>query len=227
MGVTTEKYVRKPLYVDAVRVTSKNFDEIVAWTNGTVEVDDGKPGAPRKYIWISKVSNPKGARQMKAFLGDWILTSQIEDKISTKIYTNKAFRESFDLVEIEEEHIITPPTSIEEVSVVPEEPNPQTGVQPILEVHESPEMAQARQTIESEGGTIEEATPEAIAEVVNEQQPRVEVDEGVQVADSPTAPPVPDGKRVLTEAEQQHMTPTEVRELVQSGEVILEQDLAA
>jgi hypothetical protein len=91
---------------------------------------------------------------------------------------------------------------------------------------ESPEMAQARQTIEAEGGTVEEATPQAIAEVVNEQQPVVSAGDGVHVEDSPTAPPVQDGKRVLSVTEQQNMTPIEVRELVQTGEVILEQDLA-
>lgn len=204
MGVTTEKYVRKPLFVDAVRVTAKNFDEIVEWTNGTVEVDDSKPGAARKYIWISKVSNPKGTRQMKAYLGDWILTSKLDDdKTSLKIYTNKAFRESFDPVVTEEDRVITPPSG------------------------ESPEMAQARRTIEAEGGTVEVATPQAIAEVVNEQQPVVSAGDGVHVEDSPTAPPVQDGRRVLSVAEQQHMTPVEVRKLVQTGEVILEQDLAA
>jgi hypothetical protein len=224
MGIATEKYIRKPLYVDAVRITEENFDEIVAWVPGEVQYEGQK-----KFIRV-RVANPKVPRQTKAYVGDWILWTE---RGGHKVYTPKAFKAAFDKVMTPADGVVTPPTAIEnvtphEVSVVAEDPNPQTGVQPILEVRESPEMAQARQTIEAEGGTVEEATPQAIADVVNEQQPKVQVDEGIQVADTPTAPPhSTDGKRVLTLAEQQQMRREEITDLIRSGEVVLEQDLAA
>lgn len=216
MGIVTEKHVRKPLYVDAVRVTKQNFDELVAWCNGEVQVDDAK----KKFIRI-RVSTPKNPKQTKAYVGDWILWNEFG---GFKIYTDRAFRSAFEPVVSEKDRALTP----REVSAVVEDPNSETGVGPILDVRESSEMAQARQTIEAEGGTVEEATPQAIADVVNDQQPKVQVDEGIAVSDSPTAPPTDDhGKRVLTVAEQQTMRREEITDLIRSGEVVLEQDLAA
>lgn|SRR4051794_22894123 len=195
MGIETEQYIRKPLYVDAVRITEENFDEIAAWVPGEVQHEGQK-----KFIRV-RVANPKVPRQTKAYVGDWILWTE---RGGHKVYTPKAFKAAFDKVE--------PP-------VLP-------AANPVIE---SPEMAQARQTIEAEGGTVEPATPQAIVDVVNEQQPpQVEVDEGVRVEDTPTGPPTPtDGKRVLTLAEQQQMRREEITDLIRSGEVVLEQDLAA
>ena len=92
MSLTTTQYIRKPLYVAAVRVTEANFDEVVAWCQGEVEQDvvpyEG-PGKP--YIRV-RVHNPKNPRQTKAFVGDWLLYTER----GYKVYTNKAFHSSFD-----------------------------------------------------------------------------------------------------------------------------------
>lgn len=98
MGVTTEKYIRKPLYVDAVRVTEVNFNELTEWCQGELEFEETMGSGPnRKYIKI-RVHNPKGPRQTKAFVGDWILYTER----GYKIYTNKAFKAAFDPVPMTE-----------------------------------------------------------------------------------------------------------------------------
>ena len=94
MSVTTTKFIRKPLYVDAVRVTHSNFDEIVEWCQGVFEFEEQKDKeTPRKYIRV-RVHNPKNPRQTKAFVGDWLLYTER----GYKVYTNKAFHDSFDEV---------------------------------------------------------------------------------------------------------------------------------
>lgn len=95
MKVSTEKYVRKPLFVDAVRVTSENFDDIAAWCQGEILRDEiPGEGTGKQYIKI-RVHNPRDRRQMKAYVGDWILYT---DR-GYKIYTNKSFAEAFDEVQ--------------------------------------------------------------------------------------------------------------------------------
>lgn len=94
MSVTTTKYIRKPLYVAAVRVTAANFDEIANWCQGEVQQDDiPDKGSGKKYIRV-RVHNPKNVRQTQAFVGDWLLYTER----GYKVYTNKAFRSSFDEV---------------------------------------------------------------------------------------------------------------------------------
>jgi hypothetical protein len=218
--IDTQKYVRKPLYVDAVRVTLENFDEVAAWCQGEVLQDEVPGSGTRKQYIKVRVHNPKNPRQTKAFVGDWLLYTER----GYKVYTNKAFHASFDLSMPFDKAVEKLQTEVHS-----SQPNQKTGIQPIHQVSAPQDtMAAAVATIEAEGGTVEVATPQAIADVVKEQQPTVEASEGVEVADSPTAPPVEvDGKRVLSLEEQQAMTQTEIRELIQSGEVILAQDLAA
>ena len=98
MSVTTTQFIRKPLYVDAVRVTGANFDEIAAWCQGEVQQDEVPgQGTGKKFIKV-RVHNPKNPRQTKAFVGDWLLYTER----GYKIYTNKAFHASFDEVEEDE-----------------------------------------------------------------------------------------------------------------------------
>lgn len=101
MAVQTEKYVRKPLYVDAVRVTKENFEEILGWCQGSIGFTDGRltPDGQdfeidpeTQYIRI-RVHNPQSPRQTRAFVGDWILYTEK----GYKIYTEKAFSENFSL----------------------------------------------------------------------------------------------------------------------------------
>lgn len=101
--ITTEKYVRKPLYVDAVQVSEENFASLALWCQGDIMNTDGSPlqrngGNPivdpmAQYIRV-RVHTPKHPRQTQAFVGDWILYT---DR-GYKVYSNKAFKESFSLV---------------------------------------------------------------------------------------------------------------------------------
>jgi hypothetical protein len=88
--MNTTKFVRKPLYVDAVQVTNANFTEVVEWCQGDIKETDDR----QQYIRV-RVVNPKNTRQTQAFVGDWILYT---DR-GYKVYTTKAFRHSFDRVE--------------------------------------------------------------------------------------------------------------------------------
>lgn len=100
MAIQTEKYVRKPLYVDAVRVTKDNFEEILGWCQGDIGFIDGRMvdgpvdviDPETQYIRI-RVHNPQSIRQTRAFVGDWILYTEK----GYKIYTEKAFSENFNL----------------------------------------------------------------------------------------------------------------------------------
>ena len=92
MSVATDQYIRKPLYVAAVRITNGNFEEIAAWCQGEILQDDAPgQGTGKQYIHV-RVHNPKNTRQTKAFVGDWLLYTER----GYKVYTNKAFHASFD-----------------------------------------------------------------------------------------------------------------------------------
>lgn len=97
MAVKTKKFVRKPIYVEGVRVTAKNFGQVMAWAGGEERLDEDKAsGTTKKYIRID-TQHAKNERQRKAFIGDWVLKT---DK-GFKIYSNYAFHRSFDTVETE------------------------------------------------------------------------------------------------------------------------------
>lgn len=83
--ITAKKYVRKPLFVDAVQVTEKNFKELAKWCQGDIQTD-----GTQEYIRV-RVHTPKSARQTQAFVGDWVLYT---DR-GYKVYSNKAFNENF------------------------------------------------------------------------------------------------------------------------------------
>lgn len=104
MSVATTRYVRKPLHVDAVRITGGNFEEIAAWCQGEIQQDEvSDKGTGKKYIRI-RVHNPKNPRQTKAFVGDWLLYTER----GYKVYTNKAFHSSFGEAGPEEESVSYP-----------------------------------------------------------------------------------------------------------------------
>lgn len=87
--IKTQKFVRKPLFVDAVQVTEENFNQVVDWCQGDVSDTAGAP-----YIRV-RVQKPLNVRQTQAYIGDWILYT---DR-GYKVYNKKAFRMNFDSVE--------------------------------------------------------------------------------------------------------------------------------
>lgn len=93
MGFTT-KYVRKPLYVEAVQITEENFEEATRFCFGSTAFDEDH----QEYIQV-RVHQPKNQRQTRAYVGDWLLYTQR----GYKVYTDKAFHANFDpMVEDEE-----------------------------------------------------------------------------------------------------------------------------
>jgi hypothetical protein len=90
--VKTTRFIKRPLYVDAVKITGANFDKVAEWCQGEIQQDEvpGK-GTGRKFIRV-RVHNPKNPRQTKAFVGDWLLYTER----GYKVYTNKAFHASFE-----------------------------------------------------------------------------------------------------------------------------------
>jgi hypothetical protein len=219
MGVETQQYIRKPLYVEAVRVTQENFDELVAWCQGEVLTGE-LGGKQKKYIKVRVHHPTKNPRQTQAYVGDWLLYTEFG---GYKVYTNKAFQATFELVEEqtpEEGGLAEPlkPASEETIARFNEERaaeefgNTGLGTEPI-----------------SVPEPIEEvpATPANIAQAVNEQEQARAAEEQADPIPEQSPEVAAAGKRVLSQAEQNQMGPDAVRELVQSGEVILEQDLAA
>ena len=84
----THKFARKPFYVDAVRVSETNIEEVAQWCDGIIE--DSSEG---KFIRV-KVHRPLTERQTQAFIGDWVLFAGS----GFKVYVPKAFDKSFEKV---------------------------------------------------------------------------------------------------------------------------------
>lgn len=101
-AITPVKFARKPFYIDAVQVTDKNMTLIAEWCQGAVRVTkrDNKDGIDEKYIKV-RVHRPLNDRQTQAFVGDWVLYAGT----GYKVYTNKAFINSFEIVEVDEDII--------------------------------------------------------------------------------------------------------------------------
>jgi hypothetical protein len=90
MTLEIERYTHIPLYVQAVRVTDENLDEVAEWCEGTIcSIErDGKD--PVDYVKVATI-RPMRERQTQAFPGDWVLKTGI----GIKVYTDKAFKRAF------------------------------------------------------------------------------------------------------------------------------------
>lgn len=85
----THKFVRRPFYVDAVRVSTENMKEVAEWCKGEVVTES--PEGP--FIKV-RVHRPLNEKQTQAFVGDWVLDSGN----GFKVYNPKAFDKSFEKV---------------------------------------------------------------------------------------------------------------------------------
>lgn len=85
MTLEVVRYTYKPLFVDAVRVTKDNMEEIAAWCQGTIE-----GSADRPYVKVNAIRAVR-FRETQAFVGDWVLKSDV----GFKIYMHKAFQHNF------------------------------------------------------------------------------------------------------------------------------------
>lgn len=89
--IITNKFARKPFYVDAVRVDDRNIEEVAVWCGGDVRTEADEDGLSRRYVKV-RVHRPIGDRQTQAFVGDWVLYAGT----GFKVYTHKAFLGSFE-----------------------------------------------------------------------------------------------------------------------------------
>lgn len=113
MSIKTESYTRMPFHVDAVQVTKQNINEVAAWCEGEVhsmaKTVHGVPGSEPTQITVPYVKvvihRPLNERQTKAFYGDWILQSET----GFKVYTERAFANSFTKETEKSEKQATPP----------------------------------------------------------------------------------------------------------------------
>lgn len=102
MTIVTKKYVKKPLFVDAVQVTEENFVEIAKWCQGSIrrasdngDVEKGEEVKPAACYIHVRVHSPRTVRQSRAYVDDWLLYT---DR-GYKVYNTAAFEASFDLAE--------------------------------------------------------------------------------------------------------------------------------
>lgn len=82
----TETYTRKPLNVEAVRVSDENMQEVAEWCDGRIREANDEP----KFIQV-KVARPMNVKQTRAFVGDWVLKAGR----GFKVYTDSAFNKYF------------------------------------------------------------------------------------------------------------------------------------
>lgn len=151
MDVITGTYVRKPLYVEAVRVTNRNIDAVAEWCQGEVQVQRSSGKRKKKFIKVD-VHLPRSERQTKALLGDWVLHTE---RGGFKVYTDKAFSESFDAVDPETKEA-------KEIQRNPSQPSGTVGAQvTIVDKTSSAPDAESFVGVQAGGGErIEEATPD-------------------------------------------------------------------
>lgn len=125
----THKFARKTFYVDAVRVSETNIEEVAAWCESEIKTDaEGK-----RYIHIPGVYRPANEKQTQAYIGDWVLMTGT----GFKIYVPKAFDRSFEKVK----HL-TRAQADEAGITVPHEPS-----QPPEPVHRKQSTAEASKTM--------------------------------------------------------------------------------
>src|SRR5665811_2296227 len=100
MTLKTEKFARKPFYIDAVQVTDENLQEVADWCQGEVRTEVQAHSAPSgetgqaKYVKV-RVHRALNERQTKAFVGDRVLYAGS----GFKVYTEKAFENCFEAVD--------------------------------------------------------------------------------------------------------------------------------
>lgn len=93
-GLSLARAARKPFYVYAVQVAAENMSVVAEWCKGEICTTEPKGGLKR-YIKL-ELKEAKSERQTRAYIGDWVLKA---DNGTFKVYTNKAYQKSFDLLE--------------------------------------------------------------------------------------------------------------------------------
>jgi len=86
MTLAIQRYTHVPLYVNAVQITAENLEAVASWCGGSIQTDVDT----RKYVKVATI-RPLRERQTQAYVGDWVLKTEV----GLKVYTNKAFTRGF------------------------------------------------------------------------------------------------------------------------------------
>lgn len=97
MSITTQRFIRKAFYVDAVEVTATNMEEVAEWCGGRVssflpKTEEGSEEQKIVFYVDVPVIRPMKIRHTQAFIGDRVLRAPNR---SFKVYTPKAFKAEF------------------------------------------------------------------------------------------------------------------------------------
>lgn len=100
MAILTERFIRKPIYVEAIKVEPENLVEVARWCQGEIRDKGNDEIVPlgadvtdvSSYYIRVRVHNPRSPKQAQASVGDWILYT---DR-GYKVYTEQAFKGAFD-----------------------------------------------------------------------------------------------------------------------------------
>lgn len=96
-SVTPVRYAKKVFYIEAVRVTLTNMEQVAEWCGGVVQHTRAKPEKDypaSPYVKVN-VHNPRTVRQTRAFVGDWVVKA--ENNV-WRTYPHKAFCLAFEPV---------------------------------------------------------------------------------------------------------------------------------
>lgn len=95
----TVAMVRKPFHVQAVQVTAKNMSAVAKWCGGNVGMTErSRAGRLIKCVRV-EVLRATADWQKEARVGDWVVRAGA----GYKVYSDKALKESFDVVVVETE----------------------------------------------------------------------------------------------------------------------------
>lgn len=160
----THKFARKPFYVDAVRVSDANIEEVAEWCAGSIEEDE-----EGRFVRV-KVHRPLTERQTKAYVGDWVLRAGS----GFKVYVPKAFDKSFEKV-----RTLTKAQADQAGIKVPHEPRPKNEKK-----HPSPKnMPRSLRTGNNVGDALMEARAKAKSEhpaAGSQKEPEFSVENPIQ-----------------------------------------------
>jgi hypothetical protein len=149
--ITTQRYARKRFEVDAVQITDDNMEEIADWCLGEVLEERGS-----KYVKVD-VMRVLNERQTKGFVGDWILYAGS----GFKVYTTKAFIQSFDKTDDEPKKVLTTSEKLAKVATTVHEPRKKFTEEDIESVPEDAAAPLISRAVESSshGPAFAEAVP--------------------------------------------------------------------
>lgn len=94
--IKTERYLRKPLYVQAIQVSEVNLDDVAKWCGGFVmpvvdPIPEDVDSSVTRLIDVPVV-NAFNLRQKQAYPGDYVVKASNRNY---KVYTDKAFKAAF------------------------------------------------------------------------------------------------------------------------------------